>query len=149
MRPRYLQEHAEWVVQGGEAPPMVRWMRGAWETAWRGKIALLQRDWETFGALMTKNHHLVDEMMTYCGFTDGAGWANNLLIETALKNGALGAKLTGAGGGGSVFALSPPGGETKLMNAWKETADEAGMSSASVYRVKIARQGLSIEQLRD
>lgn len=50
-------------------------------------------------------------MMTYCGFEDGAGWANNLLIDVARQNGALGAKLTGAGGGGSVFALPEPGKE--------------------------------------
>jgi galactokinase/mevalonate kinase-like predicted kinase len=147
MRPRYIEEHADWVLQGGEAPPMVRWMQGAWETAWRGKIALLRRDWETFGSLMTQNHYFVNEMMTYCGFSDGAGWANNLLIDTAIKNGALGAKLTGAGGGGSVFALTKPGKETKLMDAWEKIANQAGMSAASLYRVKIARQGLSIVQL--
>ena len=145
MRPRYLEEHDAWAGSGGEAPPMVRFMTGAWETAWRGKIALLERDWETFGALMNDNHRLVNEMMAYCGFADGAGWANNLLIETALANGALGAKLTGAGGGGSVFALTHPGQEGKLIEVWRRTAAEAGLDSAWVYHPHVSRQGLVVE----
>jgi galactokinase/mevalonate kinase-like predicted kinase len=96
MRPRYIEEHDRWSIHGGGHPPMVGFMHGAWETAWRGKIALLEGDLKTFGELMNVNHRLVNDMMTYCGFTDGAGWANNLCIQVALENGALGAKLTGA-----------------------------------------------------
>lgn len=145
MRPRYLTEHDAWAGSGGDVPPMVRFMSGAWATAWRGKIALLERDWETFGALMNENHRLVNEMMAYCGFTDGAGWANNLLIKTALANDALGAKLTGAGGGGSVFALTRPGQEGKLMEVWRQTAAEAGLTSARIYRPHISCQGLVVK----
>jgi galactokinase/mevalonate kinase-like predicted kinase len=145
MRPRYVQEHDGWARTGGEPPPMVRFMKAAWETAWRGKIALLAGDWETFGALMNENHKLVNEMMAYCCFGDGAGWANNLLIDTALAHGALGAKLTGAGGGGSVFALVRPGQEGKLMEIWRQTATEAGLASARIYRPRISRQGLVVE----
>jgi mevalonate kinase len=123
----------------------VRFMSSAWETAWRGKIALLERDWETLGVLMNQNHRLVNDMMAYCGFGDGAGWANNLCIETALKNGALGAKLTGAGSGGSVFALVRPGQEERLIEIWQQTAMEAGLTSAQVYRLHISRQGLKVQ----
>ncbi len=145
MRPRYLQEHDAWVQAGGEPPPMVRLMSGAWRAAWRGKIALLAGDWETFGALMNENHRLVNEMMAYCCFEDGAGRANNLLIETALAHGALGAKLTGAGRGGSVFALVHPGQEGKLMEIWRQTAIEAGLVAARIYRPRIAHHGLVVE----
>jgi galactokinase/mevalonate kinase-like predicted kinase len=147
MRPRYLEEHEAWAANGGEAPPMVRFMMGAWETAWRGKIALLAGDLPTFGALMNENHHLVNDMMAYCGFADGAGWANNRLIETALSNGALGAKLTGAGGGGSVFALTHPGQEGRLMEVWRKTAAEAGLKSARIYRPHISPRGLVVEEV--
>jgi mevalonate kinase len=125
---------------------MVRLMTSAWETAWRGKIALLEGDWETFGSLMNDNHELVNEMMALCCFEDGAGWANNLLIDTALTNGALGAKLTGAGGGGSVFALSRPGQEGRLMEILRETATEAGLTQARIYRPRISRRGLEIKE---
>jgi len=144
LRPRYLEEHAEWQKHGGEVPPMVHFMSAAWETAWRGKIALLKGDLKTFGKLMNDNHHLVDEMMHYCDFFDGAGWANNLFIKVALENGALGAKLTGAGGGGSVFALAKPGDEESLMRVWRETAATHNMSDAQIYPLKIVRQGLQI-----
>ena len=146
MRPRYIEEFDTWQKTGGEMPPMVRFMQGAWETAWRGKIALLQNDLATFGALMNTNHHWVDKMMTYCGFKDGAGWANNLLIETALENGALGAKLTGAGGGGSVFALPEPGKKEQLVAAWEQAIKNAGLTDAQIYCPKISRQGLELKQ---
>jgi galactokinase/mevalonate kinase-like predicted kinase len=146
MRPRYLEEHAEWVQRGGQPPPMVCFMQGAWATAWQGKVALLAGDLETFGALMNQNHQLVNEMMAYCSFQDGAGWANNLLIETALRSGALGAKLTGAGAGGSVFALVRPGQEGQLMERWRQVAAEADLTAARIYRPNIARRGLVIEE---
>jgi galactokinase/mevalonate kinase-like predicted kinase len=144
MRPRYLAEHADWQNRGGKMPPMVGYMSAAWETAWRGKIALLEGDLESFGRLMNDNH-LVDIMMLYCGFSDGAGLANNLFIETALDHGALGAKLTGAGGGGSVFALTEPGQEEKLMQIWQETAAGNDLLDAQIYPLKIVQQGLKIE----
>ncbi len=143
MRPRYLQEHDDWLQTGGPPPPMVRFMRGAWQTAWRGKTALLQNDLPTFGKLMNENHRLVNEMMTYCGFAQGAGWANNLMIETALQHGALGAKLTGAGGGGSVFALVNPGDQERLVAAWQSAAQQAGLTQAEVYCPKLVHHGLT------
>jgi galactokinase len=146
MRPRYLEEHATWVQNGGEMPPMVSFMSDAWETAWRGKIALLQHDWVTFGELMNKNHSAVDGMMSYCGFEDGAGWVNNLLIKTALTNGAYGAKLTGAGSGGSVFAITHPDNLENLKSALEKTYLEAGLNNAKVYLPSIDRNGLVVEK---
>jgi galactokinase/mevalonate kinase-like predicted kinase len=146
MRPRYLKEHDAWIRHSGEPPAMVRFMQGAWQAAWHGKMALLQGDLETFGALLNENHRLVDAMMAYCGFDDGAGWANNLFIRAALDNGALGAKLTGAGGGGSVFALTLPGREEHLMEVWRQVACDAGLPSACVYRPRISRRGLVVEE---
>ncbi|RPI30991.1 MAG: hypothetical protein EHM70_12540 [Chloroflexota bacterium] len=147
MRPRYVEEYLTWQRGGGEAPPMVKIMTDVWETAWRGKIALLEGDLPTFGALMNENHRLVNQMMVYAGFRDGAGWANNLLIETALQNGALGAKLTGAGGGGSVFALVRPGEEDRLENAWRLAVQDANLSSAWIYRPGIEKEGLRIQRI--
>jgi galactokinase len=149
MRPRYIEESKAWTGNGSTPPPMVQFMSGAYETAWRGKIALLHRDWPRFGTLMNENHRWVDQMMNYCGFQEGAGWANNLLIEVALQNGALGAKLTGAGGGGSVFALVNPGEEMKVISAWEQCIGNAGLTEAEIYRPQIAQQGLIIEEIRE
>jgi mevalonate kinase len=121
---------------------MVKLMRAAWETAWKGKIALLKGDLETFGELMNENHLLVDRMMNYCGFPDGAGWANNLFIQEARKHGALGAKLTGAGNGGSVFALVRQGEEQSLAEVWHKAALRAGLNQAWVYLPRVSMRGL-------
>jgi galactokinase/mevalonate kinase-like predicted kinase len=149
MRPKYIEEYDQWLQSGGPAPPMVGFMQGAWETAWRGKIAVLRGDLETFGALMNRNHELVDQMMSYCGFEDGAGWANNLCIQAALECGALGAKLTGAGGGGSVYALVRPGGEPALLGHWREIAQAAGLQRARIYQPHLCTRGLIIQNLDD
>lgn len=143
MRPRYLEEYRQW-QQGREKPFMVQTMASAGDTAWRGKIALLEGKWAVFGELMKENHRLVNEMMHYCGFDQGVGWANNLLIDTALRNGALGAKLTGAGGGGSVFALVEPGQEERMIRILRQRAQEAGLSMAQVFQCRIAHQGLTV-----
>jgi galactokinase/mevalonate kinase-like predicted kinase len=67
--------------------------------AQRGKRALIEQDWDRLGALMNENHTLVAEL-------GGSGSANDRLIEAARTAGALGAKLAGAGGGGTILALT-------------------------------------------
>lgn len=89
--------------------PRERWLAGeplvrntyarVAELARRGKRALVERDWETLGALMNENHTLVAEL-------GGSGPANDRLIEAARQAGAWGAKLAGAGGGGTIIALT-------------------------------------------
>jgi homoserine kinase len=95
---------------------------------------------------MNVNHRLVNDMMIYCGFDGGAGWANNLFIETALENGALGAKLTGAGQGGSVFALVQPREEDQLAQVWQAVAHKNGLDQAYIYFPRLAPHGLKVEQ---
>jgi len=63
-----------------------------------GKKALVQGDWTRLGELMNESHALVEDLI-------GAGEANQILIDAALKAGALGAKLSGAGRGGTIIAL--------------------------------------------
>jgi glucuronokinase len=145
MRPLYLAEHQEWQRTGGDLPPMVTFMSAAWECAWRGKIALLRGDLPRFGQLMDENHRLVDKMMYYCGFKNGAGWANNVFINSAKDQGAFGAKLTGAGSGGTVFALVNHGDEDKIMTAWKKTASTNRLRNAQVFKLSISPNGLIID----
>ncbi|NLH58281.1 MAG: hypothetical protein GX461_02550, partial [Clostridiales bacterium] len=64
-----------------------------------GKKALIKGDWDQLAYLMNKNHEIQD------GLTD-SGPVNNHMIRLARENGALAAKLAGAGGGGTIIALS-------------------------------------------
>lgn len=64
-----------------------------------GKRALLAGDWPALGALMNENHRIVAEL-------GGSGPDNDRLIEAARKAGAWGAKLAGAGGGGTILVLT-------------------------------------------
>ncbi len=60
--------------------------------------ALKSEDDKELGGLMNRNHQLLEQI--------GVSHPNlNLLVTAARKAGALGAKLTGAGGGGSMIAL--------------------------------------------
>jgi len=143
MRGRYLREYAEW-ERGGRKAFLIDVMERVGATAWRGKMALLREDWDEFGRLMAENHRLVDEMMNCCGLPGGAGAANNALVEAAMAAGALGAKLTGAGGGGSVFSLAWPGREDELVEALRSAAAAAGLRDARVWRVHVDPDGLRL-----
>lgn len=66
----------------------------------KGRIALSQKDWMGFGKLMNENHELLRSL----------GISNNILdnlVETCLKAGAFGAKISGAGGGDCIIAIAP------------------------------------------
>ncbi|MFN8641249.1 MAG: hypothetical protein U0802_06175 [Candidatus Binatia bacterium] len=133
MRARYLEERRR-----GRGP-LLALARQMGETAWRGKIALLAHDVAELGAQIDRNQDLVDEMMAQCGFRSGAGDAVRALVAAARAAGALGAKLTGAGGGGAVFALPPPGGAERLADALRPLASE-------VFVLPVTRAGLRIER---
>jgi galactokinase/mevalonate kinase-like predicted kinase len=77
------------------------------ELAREGKVALLTDDLPRFGELMNENHALQR------GF-GGSGESNEVLIAAALRAGALGAKLAGAGDGGTIIALWPEADVTPL-----------------------------------
>jgi galactokinase/mevalonate kinase-like predicted kinase len=64
-----------------------------------GKRALALGDWPRFGALMNENHAIQRDL-------GGSGESNEALIAAALAAGALGAKLAGAGDGGTIVALA-------------------------------------------
>ncbi len=62
--------------------------------------AIEQGDLPEIGRLMTENHALLKKLGVSTDELDA-------LCAQAIQNGALGAKLTGAGGGGCVIALMP------------------------------------------
>ncbi len=83
------------------------------ELARLGKLALVERRWEVLGALMDENHAIQSEL-------GGSAPKNDELIALCRGLGAWGAKLAGAGGGGTIIALHPE------PQALKEPLVEAG-----------------------
>ena len=89
--------------------PRQRWLEGdpvvidtykrLAQLARQAKRAWLESDWRTVGELMNENHALVANL-------GGSGPDNERLIEAARSAGAFGAKLAGAGGGGTIIALT-------------------------------------------
>jgi mevalonate kinase len=63
-----------------------------------GKLALEQGDMKSLGQLMTLNHKLLSALMLSTSELE-------TMIAAATDAGALGAKVTGAGGGGCMIAL--------------------------------------------
>ena len=106
-------------------PIRERWLEGdaevrkAYEEIGRiareGKKALLGASWERLGWLMNENHAIQRSL-------GGSGEANERLIQLALDHGALGAKLAGAGDGGTIIALHPDPAE--MIAALREAGSE-------------------------
>ena len=76
--------------------------------------ALLKGDISTIGHLMNQNHKMLQQINV-------SGKINDELVEIALKNGAIGAKLTGTGRGGLVIGLAEnEDTQEKIANAMEE-----------------------------
>jgi galactokinase/mevalonate kinase-like predicted kinase len=144
MRKRYLDDMARVENEGAEPSSVLKKFKLVGDTAWQGKIALLRSDMKQFGSLMKENHKLVDEIMHECGFAHGAGAANNELIRTALESGALGGKLSGAGGGGSVLVLVEKSNEDEVVRAVEKRMKASGYSKGRVLRVSVDKKGLRV-----
>jgi galactokinase/mevalonate kinase-like predicted kinase len=107
----FLLAHTGVKHHSGQAhkPVRQRWLegdpevRGAYEyvqkLAREHKGAVLTGDWEALAAAMNENQRIAFEL-------GASGKAVDDLIAVARENGALGAKLAGAGQGGTVLALT-------------------------------------------
>lgn len=112
-------------------PAVVQGYERITEISRMGKKALLLSDWKTLGRLMNENHIIQREL-------GGSGASNERLIEAALEAGALGAKLAGAGDGGTIIALWPQSDASALERA----LEKAG--ATAIYRPQVA-PGVSVE----
>jgi len=74
------------------------------QVALEGAEAIEKYDLERLGQLMNVNQGLLNALQV-------SSWELEELIEIARRNGALGAKLTGGGGGGAMIALCPDNAE--------------------------------------
>ncbi|WP_148572300.1 galactokinase [Nocardioides caldifontis] len=84
--------------------------------------AVEARDWQGFGRLMTASHaSLRDDYEVSCRELDVA-------VEAALDAGALGARMTGGGFGGSAIALVPAGLGDTVRDAVTAAFADAGLA---------------------
>jgi mevalonate kinase len=100
-----------------------------------GRDALLEKDLRRVGELMNINH----------GLLWAIGVSNpelDRLVNAALNAGALGAKLTGAGGGGCMISLST----AKRLDAVSGAIERSG---GSPLRVKISNLGVKVWREKD
>jgi galactokinase len=85
--------------------------------------ALEAGDWDTFGRLLVGSHEsLRDDFEVSCAELDVA-------VESALRAGAVGARMTGGGFGGSAIALVPPDGAARVKEAVTAAFADAGFRS--------------------
>ena len=83
------------------------------------------------GALMDENHEIQRSL-------GGSGEANERLLRAARKAGALGAKLAGAGQGGTVVALWPDADPAPLEAALRQAGAAALHRPAPCEGVRLA-----------
>ena len=80
-------------------PDVVETMLALPHLAREGAVALQQENWTLVGEMMLENHQRIAAL-------GGSGEPIDKLINDCLQNGATGAKLAGAGLGGTVIALT-------------------------------------------
>jgi len=130
-----VQRHSGSVHKGlrerwidGEPEVVEGYLRCA-RLAREAKKAILAGDWACVGAAMNENHAVQRDL-------GGSGESNERLIAAALEAGALGAKLAGAGKGGTIIALHA---DADYLSAKLEAA-----GAARIIRVKPS-EGLVVE----
>lgn len=94
--------------------------------------ALEAGDLKTLGRLMNINHALLYAIGV-------SSWAIEELVWAARRAGALGAKLTGAGGGGCIIALAMPENASRIAEAIKMAGGEPIIAG-------VAHEGVRIEE---
>jgi galactokinase len=90
--------------------------------------AIEEDDWHEVGRLFVESHRsLRDDYEVSCPELD-------LAVATAVDNGALGARMTGGGFGGSAIALVHPGDRERVSSAVAESFTSAGFRPPTTLR---------------
>lgn len=95
-----------------------------------GEKAIQEGNVEELGRLMSKNQEFLSMLMLSHPKLDDC-------IQEALKAGALGAKLSGSGWGGIMFALVEEGDQEKVAQAIKITGAEIMITEVGVEGVRV------------
>jgi len=84
------------------------------------KESLIKGDIQRVGALMNKNHELLQQLTVSCTELDN-------FVKIARENGAAGSKMTGTGRGGNMIALAPDEVTMRKIAQALENAKAAGV----------------------
>jgi mevalonate kinase len=105
------------------------------EAASKGLDALMGRDLQRMGDLMNINHGLLAALGVSTMKLEN-------LVHTARRNGALGAKLTGAGGGGCMIAVAEDKDLSNVERAIRRRKSDS-------YRVTLTDRGVETRWVED
>jgi mevalonate kinase len=99
----------------------------------QARVALLLGRYRELGELLDQNHRLVSDLGVSTPALDVA-------CQQARDAGALGAKLTGGGGGGCVLALNDPesDGTERVLAAWRQSGLHCFEASVAAVSEPIA-----------
>ena len=110
---RYAEENAKKKVQNIRSGKTIEQLHAMTELAHEGIQAFKTHEsLDLIGSLMDKNWQLKRQL------ADGVSgeWMDDL-YQTAIKNGAFGGKLMGAGGGGFFYFIAPPSKHQQIREA--------------------------------
>ena len=135
------------------------------DLSWKSRFALMSHNWKLLGEYFKENTTIMNSVMESAGFKYGIGLANNILIKLIESHpDVYASKLTGAGGGGSVFALVNPQKIDNILLEWKKNLNHlindeemfkrkfpnypieitSKLKNAKFYRIRINHNGVSI-----
>jgi len=116
------------------------------EISWKSRFAIMKQDWKLLGDYFKKNTMIMNEIMKYVGFSHGIGLSNNILIRLIEDHPEVfSAKLTGAGGGGSVFALVKPDKIKEVLDDWEHILNEI-INNDAIFLSRFPEYPLEIRQ---
>ena len=128
-------------------PTIIEGYQSLAEISWKSRFALMKHDWKQLGDYFKENTAIMNNLMRHVGFLHGIGLFNNILIHLIEPNSdVFAAKLTGAGGGGSIFALVKPDKIDTVLLSWKDelnkiiTNEEYYLSLFPEYPLEVRNQ---------